>query len=382
MTHSGRPSTGPTGGRGYQEGHMNDGQLLPAGPRGQASNGAVQVYGTPFYEFMRVAWFVMGVAAIAWMYTLLMSYCSYSAYYRARAKGELLEFLISYHIRFLATVTCVTIYLAWPISNIIIEFALWIVFFIPWVIYRSLRKPNIGYLRPALPLDEMPGCIRLDMFFMDFTGMRRLGFSDPAWRLLTGTSQPLLPTCVDESTIDRDPMMPSLQQFGSTWSPNGTVMYPQMPMNQGQTQPHMMQQPQQQGPGNVVPGTEMSEGDNEEVQDRGRRHRRDRSRRRGERSAHRGTEEAGESVEPQGISPTRARSQTPGGGDEDAQGERHRRSRRSRSRRHSVRGGDWDNLDGTGGETRHRRHRRTGDAANSSRGNPTPQEIDRMLDEL
>ncbi|RHW71522.1 hypothetical protein DPX39_070082000 [Trypanosoma brucei equiperdum] len=383
--------------QGSQNTQMQPG--LQMSPRTGAAD-PIQVYGIPFYETMRCAWFVMGFAVVTWTYTLMASYMAQSQQYRDRASGELQQFLTAFHQRFIATVVCVTIYLAWPISNILIEIALWFVLIIPWLIYRTMCNPGLGNLRPDVPLDEMPGCIRLDMFFMDFADTRRLGFSDSQWRLLTGTGKPFFASCVDESTIDRDPSMPSLR-YASNWAAGAQPgSYPQVPMSPGQMQPHgqQLQQQQQQHVQQQLQQQQRmmqssmtgDEAEGGEVHERSRRRRRDHSRRRGDRSHSRGGAETGETMEPSGFGTSPGRSVT-GEDEADIQADR---GRRSRSRRRGHRDGsrnarsgdfnDWDDQSGGEGGRRHSRRGRseTNNSTMNSTGFLNPQDIDRMLNEV
>nr|CCC49386.1 conserved hypothetical protein [Trypanosoma vivax Y486] len=212
---------------------------------GLASAGAIHVYGTPYFEFVWMAWFVMGVATVVWTWTLMTSFWGYVGYYQYITTGRLNTFFADYNTRFSISVMFVSTFLAWPVVKLLIEFLLWIVFFLPWLLFRSVGKPGIGNLRPALPLSKMPGYIRLDMFFMDFADARRLGFSESTWSMLTGTSVPCLPSCCDESMIDRDPNMPTLQQqqqlLNQYGQPQGSQNMTQMTLTV--PQPHAAVQP-------------------------------------------------------------------------------------------------------------------------------------------
>ncbi|KAH9588784.1 hypothetical protein LSM04_007355 [Trypanosoma melophagium] len=379
--------------------------------------GPIEVYGTPFYEFMRIAWFVMGVAVFLWVCNMMVSFWKFSSFYRNSTTGKLHEFFEEYNVRFSASVICVTIYLAWPLVNIFVELALWVFFFIPWVIIRSICKPGIGRLRPALPLDEMPGWVRLDMFFMDFNDIRRIGFSEPAWTLLTGSTAPLMSCCIDP-TIDRDPTMSTWQQQQQQqWYARMQGMYPMgmvlphtspatVPVAaQGQTHSVDMRAVNTTDANNNNDNSDNNTGGGGESSSKSRRHHEGRSSSRHKHRSSRGCRERDEddviahdadvhsfttsatpSISPSAavvaISPNANNTNTNNntGGDDDGKPRRRHRSssairHRSRHRdgtrtsRHAG-GDDGGETNGEGGESRsrHRRHSSSRHRRHSSRG--------------
>lgn len=77
----------------------------------------IEVYGTPFYEFMRLAWLFSGFTLFAWTCNLFISYWAFASYYRKHSTGPLLSFWQAYDHKLVATVIVVTVYLAWPLCN-------------------------------------------------------------------------------------------------------------------------------------------------------------------------------------------------------------------------------------------------------------------------
>lgn len=179
----------------------------------------VEVYDTPFYEFMRIAWFYLGMVALFWSANLLLSYWSFSSFYKEETTGQLKEFWEKYDTKFSASVILVTIYLAWPLFNVFLDLAVLVIGIIPWVIIRSTCKEGVGRYRPSLPLSQLPGWIRTDMFFMDFQDMKRLGFSRAAWILLTGAPKPFF-ECCEDTTVDTDPNMTALVEARAQYERN------------------------------------------------------------------------------------------------------------------------------------------------------------------
>lgn len=77
----------------------------------------MEVYGTPFYEFMRLAWLFAGLTLFAWTCNLFISYWAFASYYRNHSTGPLHSFWQKYDNKFVATVIVVTVYLAWPLCS-------------------------------------------------------------------------------------------------------------------------------------------------------------------------------------------------------------------------------------------------------------------------
>ncbi|XQJ24558.1 hypothetical protein NXY56_000449 [Leishmania guyanensis] len=201
------------------------------------TDSGIEFYETPFYEFVRMAWFASGITAFAWTCNLFISFWSFDQFYIRETTGPLRTFWVIYSRRMNATLIVVTVFLAWPLCNFVLELVMLVALVLPWLVIRSTCKRGIQMYRPALPLSKMPGYIRADMFFMDFQDVKRLGFSRMAWMMLTDTDKPFFEGCEDP-TVDKDPAMTQLMQQRIQWSQMMVSMVP--PWVQQQQQMGMM----------------------------------------------------------------------------------------------------------------------------------------------
>ncbi|KAG5512017.1 hypothetical protein GH5_07971 [Leishmania sp. Ghana 2012 LV757] len=321
-------------------------QLLISDYRSSASG--IEFYETPFYEFVRLAWFVSGLTAFAWTVNVLISFWSFSGFYIRHTAGPLRNFWEVYTRKMSATLIVVTVVLAWPLCNFVLELLMFIALVMPWLVIRSTCKRGIQMYRPALPLSKVPGYIRADMFFMDFQDVKRLGFSRLGWIILTGSDKPFFEGCEDP-TVDKDPAMMQLMQQRFQWqqmmlsmvppwmqqqqmalmNPGGAgMMLPgQMAPRQRQLDPNLVVTP----PTNSVPQSPVQYPmeDGESKSHKRRRHRSSHDRRH---------------ADPLTATPME---QAPAGngtaGRENSTRHRHRHRRRSRSRSHSRSKGAFDN---------------------------------------
>ncbi|KAG5487065.1 hypothetical protein LSCM1_07735 [Leishmania martiniquensis] len=185
----------------------------------------IEFYETPFYEFVRIAWFVSGLTAFAWAVVIAISFWSFSDFYIRSTEGPLRSFWQVYTRKMSATLVVVTVFLAWPLFNFLLELLLFVALVVPWLVIRSTCKRGIQMYRPALPLSKVPAYIRADMFFMDFQDVKRLGFSRLGWIILTGSDKPFFEGCEDP-TVDKDPAMTQLMQQRFQWQQMVLSMVP------------------------------------------------------------------------------------------------------------------------------------------------------------
>lgn len=177
--------------------------MMQQGP-GCCGSSGIEVYDTPFYAFLRVAWGFSGITTFVWIATVLVSFYTFMDYYLEHTSGQLNKFWHDYTTKYISTLLVVGVYLTWPILCNLLELVVWLVGFLPWVGIRLCLKPGIERLRPSLPLSKLPGYIRADMFFMDFQDFKRLGFSRLQWMLLTESEKPFF-DCCEDPTLIRDP---------------------------------------------------------------------------------------------------------------------------------------------------------------------------------
>jgi hypothetical protein len=153
----------------------------------------INLFGTELYEVFRCVWFVSGLIVFFWVANAMTSYWNFIGFWKNNTEGSLHEFWVAYDKKFVASVVCVTIYLAWPIFLIGLEIAVWIVFVIPYMAVRCMLKPGIENVRPDVPAADMPGWVRTDMFFTEIQQIRRLGFSNRLWEMVTGSKEAFCP---------------------------------------------------------------------------------------------------------------------------------------------------------------------------------------------
>lgn len=188
----------------------------------------VEVYDTPYYAFLRVAWGFTGIACFVWIATTLVSFWSFMGFYVDHSEGDLKNFFEVYSVKYTATILTVGVFLTWPILCILLELAIWVVGFLPWLLIRSTLKPGIERFRPSLPLSKIPGYIRCDMFFMDFQDIKRFGFSRLQWMLLTENERPFF-DCFEDPTLIRDPDMMNAMLGGPLFNLPGAVKAETLP---------------------------------------------------------------------------------------------------------------------------------------------------------
>ncbi|GET85790.1 hypothetical protein, conserved [Leishmania tarentolae] len=190
-----------------------------------SSDRGIEFYETPFYEFVRFAWLFTGLTTFAWVCNLLFSLFSFSHFYINETTGLLNTFWTTYVRKMTITLIVVTVFLAWPLCNFVLEFVVMVALVLPWLVIRSTWKRGIEMYRPALPPSQLPAYIRADMFFMDFQDLKRLGFSRLAWIMLTDAETPFFDGCEDP-TVDRDPAMTQLMQQRMQWQQMMASMLP------------------------------------------------------------------------------------------------------------------------------------------------------------
>lgn len=206
---------------------------------GCCGSAGVSVYDTPYYAFMRVAWGFSGIISLVIMMIGVISCSTFVSFFKDNTTEILQNFWTGYFSKYIISTVVVGVYLAWPIAVNGVELAVWIIGFLPWLIVRICIKPGIERLRPSLPLSEVPGYIRMDMFFMDFQDIKRLGFSRLQWMILTDSERPFF-DCCEDPTIIRDPGVINsmlggfnMGAFGNA-RPPGSLAGPQ----QGQPETH------------------------------------------------------------------------------------------------------------------------------------------------
>lgn len=203
------------------------------------SDRGIEFYETPFYEFVRFAWLFSGLTAFAWTCNLFISFWSFAYFYIRETTGPLNTFWTVYTRKMEATLIVVTVFLAWPLCNFVLELVVLVALVLPWLVIRSTWKRGIQMYRPALPPSQLPAYIRADMFFMDFQDIKRLGFSRQAWIILTNSEQPFFEGCEDP-TVDKDPAMTQLMQQRMQWRQMMASMLPPWIQQQQQQQMSVM----------------------------------------------------------------------------------------------------------------------------------------------
>lgn len=178
---------------------------------------------TPLYHVVRAVWFCVGLVVVLWTVTVLYEYMGVMAQYKKFSEGDLHSFFGKYDAKFVPSVIIVTIFLAWPLANMLLEVAFFIVLLIPYYFYRNMSKQGIEFIRYPIetPLDAIPGWVRLDAFFTEFRQAKRLGFSLPMWFHITGTY---------DEFLDCNPMGPGGYPPGYPGYPG----YPPPPGSAGQ----------------------------------------------------------------------------------------------------------------------------------------------------
>jgi hypothetical protein len=193
----------------------------------------VMFNGTPLYHVFRAAWFVSGMMVFFWICTEQYQYWWFINYYRENTSGRLREFWVDFDKKHVTCIVFVGVYLCWPLCNLLLEMAFWIVLIIPWYGYRAVCAPNLEQSRmpPGTELQNIPCCIRLDMFFTECHQGTRVGFSTKLWYMITGSPDPWLDFCGPQ----RGPMMNSTMDGGNLAPPMPRPGMGQemRPMNQG-----------------------------------------------------------------------------------------------------------------------------------------------------
>ncbi|CUE69611.1 transmembrane protein, putative [Bodo saltans] len=211
-----------------QGGFMNSsqvGQQLGVSPN-------INLFGTELYEVFRCVWFVSGLIVFFWVANAMTSYWNFIGFWKNNTEGALHDFWVAYDKKFVASVVCVTIYLAWPIFLIGLEIAIWIVFVIPYMAVRCMLKPGIENVRPDVPAADMPGWVRTDMFFTEIQQIRRLGFSTRLWEMVTGSKEAFCPTmdCCQMQGFGGPQGGPPQQQWGQQQPPAVAPSSPHRPV--------------------------------------------------------------------------------------------------------------------------------------------------------
>ena len=157
----------------------------------------IRFNGTPIWYVFRAVWFCLSIVIFLWVATQMYQFWWFIGYYKQNTVGSLHDFWKKFDKKFVASVVCVTIYLCWPLCHLALEIGLWILFVVPWYIYRMMCAPQLETLRkpPDTLLEDIPCCIRLDMFFTECNQMKRAGFSLGLWHILTDTWTPFFECC-------------------------------------------------------------------------------------------------------------------------------------------------------------------------------------------
>jgi hypothetical protein len=154
----------------------------------------IAFFGTPLYSIFRMCWFTVSIVIFLWIVNVMYEYWFFIGYYKQNTTGKLHDFWAKFDSKFVSTVIIVGIYLCWPLILLGLEIAIWFAFVLPWMLFRMMCAPTLGETRPPpeTPLSEVPCCIRTDMFFSDCNQIKRIGFPDHAWYLVTGGHTPYL----------------------------------------------------------------------------------------------------------------------------------------------------------------------------------------------
>lgn len=222
-----------------QVGFMN--QSIPqGGPPMMNPNAPIHLFDTPLYEVFRCVWFVTGTVVFFWVANAMTSYWNFIGFYQDNTVGKLHSFWVDYDKKHVASVVCVTLYLSWPLLLLGAEIGLWCAFVIPWLGVRSMLKPGLENVRPDLPLSDMPGWVRLDVFFTEAQQIRRLGFSNRLWEMVTGTKDAFIPPfdcCQNPMMMNGMPpqQWQQQQQFGA--QPNNMSLNNSQMQQRGPVQP-------------------------------------------------------------------------------------------------------------------------------------------------
>jgi hypothetical protein len=151
----------------------------------------VDFFGTPFYAMFRSCWFCVAIVMFLWIVNEMYVYWKVIDFYKSNTTGALHDFWVDFDKKFVATVVCGGVYVCWPLCNLVLEVAIWIVGIVPWYIYRMMCAPTLETARyPELPLHEQPCCVRLDMFFTECNQAKRIGFGETMWEIVTGSREP------------------------------------------------------------------------------------------------------------------------------------------------------------------------------------------------
>jgi hypothetical protein len=215
----------------------------------------IDIYGTPLYDCLRVAWFISSIITFLWVVNAMYSYWTIAPAWKSASTGPLNSFLVAYDKKFVASVVCVTIYLCWPLANILLEIGIFFAGVVPWLIFRSTCKQGLDAIRfPETPTSELPGWVRTDVFFTEFDCIKRLGCTKSQWKLLTGSDEPFVEGCCP---VDPNAVAPPVAGFGGDRPPvpgwGGNQMT--FPPSQQMGSPPGFAQPQANSRGGSNPGT-------------------------------------------------------------------------------------------------------------------------------
>jgi hypothetical protein len=217
----------------------------------------VSFTGTPLYHVMRTAWFVSSFMVFFWIVTEMYQYWWFIGYYKSHSTGALHEFWDKFDKKFVTTVVFAGLYLCWPLCNLLLEIAFWMVLGPLWFLVRSCQQGLETTRMPSeTDLHDIPCWIRLDMFFCECQQFRRIGFSTKLWEIVTGTRTAWLEEFGQPMQQGGGGGYPQQQQQGGypqqQQGGGGGGGYPQSQQQQattpsrGGTQAPQQQQPQQQ----------------------------------------------------------------------------------------------------------------------------------------
>ena len=178
-----------------------DGSLGPdpdAAPMLPHPPGQYVLHGTNVYYVFRIVWATLSVVIFLWAAGTLYGYWWLVPLYTRGTTGRLQAFWAEFDRTYKASVALVLVYLCWPLVHLCIEIALWPLCCLPWALfrgwcYKELSEPPRDNETDVN--DALSCCVRTDNFFQESFQLKRLGFSQGQWRLLTGTRDPYLQFC-------------------------------------------------------------------------------------------------------------------------------------------------------------------------------------------
>jgi hypothetical protein len=157
----------------------------------------VTFYGTPLYHIFRTVWTFVGLVVFFWICTEMYSFWWFIGMYKDLSTGPLRQFWLDFQIKHIISIVFVFIYLCWPMCNLALEVVMWIIGLLPWCGYRVACAPTLTYTRPPpeMELQDVPCCVRVDMFFVDCNQVKRCGFATKTWEMVTGSKTACLCEC-------------------------------------------------------------------------------------------------------------------------------------------------------------------------------------------